>query len=394
MHWETFPAYAELVELLEGMVRNNRDTLHFEAIGTSAEGREIRAIHVAGDESSFEDKEVVLIVCGRHGDEVGTRVVGPCVLDWLLSEEAAPVLQKQHVIVVPVANPDGCEKEMFGLPSDRLSRMEKESILRVAERYIPDLVIDVHSVGRQKHGYDWGGLQAVVIDHVADAGEDRHIAYNIAGMMIEAACAEGELFLLHDVGFYRRLAGKSGAPNHTAFNNYFNRACYDAFHSLNFGIEVNHFVMTPDEVGRSATVIIKSLLRQGNHRFAWERHAGYPNRLLKGDFLASIRAFGETSGQRRRSRQNAWKNISAWDLSRNMPDPRTIQVQIRFAGARDAGAGAGASFFLAGRRTLSKVLLNGTAVAYWVAKQECGVHVFVDVQGAIGNGPAEILVQY
>ena len=394
MHLESFPGYAELVGILEGMVRDNRDTLRFETIGTSAAGRQIKAIHVAREESSLEEKEVVLIVCGRHGDELGTRVVGPWVLDWLLSEEAVPVVQQQHVIIVPIANPDGCEKDIFGLPSDRLSRMEKESILRAAQRYIPDLVIDVHSVGRQKHGHDWGGLQAVVIDHAADAGEDRHIAYNIAGVMIDAACAQGELFLLHDVGFYRSLAGRSGAASPSAFNNYFNRACYDALHCLNFGIELNHFVMTPDAVGRSATAIIKSLLRQGNHRFAWERHAGYPNRLLKGDFLASIRAFGETAGQRRRSRQNGWKNISAWDLSRKMPDPRTIQVQIRFAGEKEAGAGAGAAFFLAGRRAIRKVLLNGTAVAYRVVEQECGAHVFVDVQGAMGNGQAEILVQY
>ena len=390
MHWESFPAYAELVGILEGMVRDNRDTLRFETIGTSAEGQEIGAIHVAGEESSFEEKEVVLIVCGRHGDEVGTRVVGPCVLDWLLCEEAAPVVQKQHVIVVPIANPDGCEKGVFGLPPDRLSRLEEESVLRLADRYIPDLVIDVHSVGREKHGHDWGGLQAVVIDAAADAGEDRHIAFKMALQTIEVARAQGELFLLHDVSFYRNLASRAGSALPAAFNNHLNRACYDRFHSLNFGVEVNHFVMTPDAVARSATVAIRALLEQGNRRFAGERHAGYPNRLLKGDFLSAIRASGDSPGERRRSRRRLWHDIGAWNLSRKMPDPQQIGVRVRCGGDLGAAASAEVSFFSAGRRPPQEVRLNGAAVSCPVSQEACGSHVFVKIEGALVNRKAEI----
>ena len=120
MRFASFPSYAELMTRLDRLVRDHPRRLRWETIGTSAAGEDVRAVHVGRGDGRSEDKEVAVIVCGRHGDEVGTRVVGPALLEWLLSADAAPVRARQHVIVVPVANPDGCARGEFGLPPDRL----------------------------------------------------------------------------------------------------------------------------------------------------------------------------------------------------------------------------------------------------------------------------------
>jgi hypothetical protein len=391
MHFDTFPSYARLLELLERMVSENPKILKFETIGTSPEGRDIKAIHAATDAAPLQAKEVVLIICGRHGDELGTRVAGPAVIDWLLSAEAVPILENQHIMIVPVANPDGCAKEKFGLPPDRLSHMEKECLVRLADRYIADLVIDVHSVGKQKLDFNWAGLQAVVIDREADAGEDQHINFKMADSIIEAARAENQLFLLHGIEFYRKLRERLSAPTPGAFNNYFNRACYDALHCLNFGIELNHFVLAPDEVGQSAATIIKALLLLGNRSFPWEFAPGYPNRLLKGDFLASIRACGQTPGERRTSRKKLWPTIASWNISRAMPAPVTIQVKVGYSGTKKNSPPAGICFFAAGRRPIKTVLLDGSPVPALSVEEKAGAHVWVQVPAGIGEKQVEIV---
>jgi hypothetical protein len=392
VHFESFPSYATLVASLERLVRENSRVLRFETIGTTAAGKEVLAVHAAREDLPLEEKEVVFIVCGRHGDELGTRVVGPALLHWLLSAEAAPVLAKQHLVVVPVANPDGCEKGVFGLPPDRLSSLEEETVLRLADLYIPDLIIDVHSVGREKRGLDWGGLQAVVIDAAGEAGEDRQITFKMALEAIDAACARGEFFLLHDVAHYRRRAARAaaGAATAAAFNHHLNGACYKRFHALNFGLEVNHFVRTPDEAARSGAVVIQSLLYQGSRRFAGERHIGYPNRLLKGDYLAALRAAGETAGERRRARRNLWPGTEEWEIAREMPDAETIQIHVRYSGKKNDAAEV--SFFAFGRPP-REVRRNGEAVSCDFVEHACGTQVFVPLEDAMIDGKIEIFAR-
>ena len=159
---ETFFSYQELMDWIFEFADHNQDIVSMETIGRSNEGRDIQAVHITDKRYPIDHKEVVLIVLGRHGDELGTRVVGPAVLQWLASPEAKQHLKSQHILVVPVANPDACVKEIFGLPAFRLSSLEKNSLIKFGLKYIPDVVLDIHSVGKEKHGFNWGGLEAVI----------------------------------------------------------------------------------------------------------------------------------------------------------------------------------------------------------------------------------------
>jgi zinc carboxypeptidase len=397
MHFNDYPSYTELREQLESMVRQNDSVAWAETIGRSTEGREIRAIHVTNREVPIEEKEISLVICGRHGDELGTRVVGPFLLEWLCSAKAESLLMHQHVILVPIANPDGCANVSFGLPRDRLSKMEQQTILRIAGELVPDVVIDVHSLGKEKYGYHWGGLQAVVIDHKAASGEDQFIIQNMASQVIQTACDQGYHYLLHDVGFYQNLGQRIKAVSSSGYNDHFSKACYNAFHSLTFGVEVNHFFYTPDDTGQSGKRIIRALLLTGNRHYPWEYYAGFPNRLLGGDFLASIRARGITAGERRRSRQEIWQNIDGFVKYqapyRKTPSKHAIEIICKYSGSQKIAQGFTLCFCLARQSKIKKIQLNAEAVDYQVKEASCCKHVFVDVANLAIVDEKEILVE-
>ena len=106
MKIESYFAYEKINNWIEKYENNYRTIASVERIGYSDEGRDIKAVHVTNNSVPISDKEIALIIIGRHGDELGTRVVGPAVLEWLASEAAQKTRDRQHIIVVPVANPD------------------------------------------------------------------------------------------------------------------------------------------------------------------------------------------------------------------------------------------------------------------------------------------------
>jgi len=169
MKFDSFLNYEILEDWVEAYVSNHEEIARSEVIATSAEGRPIRAVHITNADLPDNDKETALVIVGRHGNEIGTRVVGPAVLEWLASDAAKEILDRQHIIVVPVANPDGCALTVFGLPVYHLSGLEKRSLLPLAAKYPPDVVLDVHSLGKETSmGLNWGGLEAIVIDQKAN----------------------------------------------------------------------------------------------------------------------------------------------------------------------------------------------------------------------------------
>ena len=171
MPFDSFIDYEALENWIDRFLDVHETIARAEVLAETVEGRPIGAVHLTDPGVSENDKEVALIVIGRHGNEIGTRVVGPAVFEWPASAAAQEILERQHIIVVPVANPDGCAHTVFGLPVYRLSGLEKRSLLPLAAAHPPDVVLDILSLGRETGmGLNWGGLEAIVIDHTADAG--------------------------------------------------------------------------------------------------------------------------------------------------------------------------------------------------------------------------------
>ena len=93
-----FPTWPEIRDRVERFVEENREIARIETIGRSAEGRKICAVFVTDNAQSARKKEIVLIVMGRHGDELGTRTVGLRLLEWLSSPQASDILVHQQIV--------------------------------------------------------------------------------------------------------------------------------------------------------------------------------------------------------------------------------------------------------------------------------------------------------
>jgi hypothetical protein len=368
-----FPSYRQIRADAGAFVRRHDAIARLESLGVSDEGRDVPAVIVSDPTVASDQKQMALIVCGRHGSELGSRVVGMGVLKWLASEAGAETRRRQHVVVVPVANPDGCVREEFFAPTDGLSALEERTILSLAERYSPDAVVDVHSLG----GSD---IEAVIAAHTTRCAEDECIQYAVASEMVEAAARQGYPFDIH------------AAPFPGAYNNFFSGACYERFHSLAFGMEVNHEALGPVEAAASGTEAIAALLAAGNRRAGWQRTRGYPNELLIGSFSTSVRPGGADAAARRRSRVEVWTNRAAFGaVHREMPDAGTVRVTMAYEGNALA-APCELCCRLRGRPKVRRARLNGSSVTQEACYDGSSTFVFAPI-AALTAGSYELIIE-
>lgn len=361
MDHNSFPSLDNVYQALEQIADKNSDFAHVESLGASDEGRDIKAAYVTDNSLPEAEKEVALVVCGRHGSELGTRVVGNALLEWLLSAEGEETRCRQVVIIVPVANPDGCVREEFFAPNDGLSEIEQNTIAKLAWANQPGLVIDVHSLAKSD-------MEAIITANTSDSGEDVFIHKALAAKAAEDAERQGYPFQVHAVGLSNN------------YNNFFCGMCYENFHSLAFGIEVNHYSLRPEETAESGVAVISSLLKAGNTRPPWEPHPGYPNRILIGDFSAAIRAAGDSAAERRESRSKIWQNRNHFAvLRRETLDRYTVKVSTEYSG--DAlSCKALLCCRIRGFPVVKRVCLNGKDVDIHICRDKCSIYVCADIQ--------------
>jgi hypothetical protein len=361
MNSADFPQFDDIQRNLGRFAQDHSDIAHLRSLGKSPEGREITALQVTDPQLRSDDKEIALVVCGRHGNELGTRAVGPALLDWLASGEAAQVRRSQLTIVVPVANPDGCARGEFHAPSTELSRTETATIAALAETCQPDLVLDVHSLGA-------GDLEAIITANTTLQAEDDYIHGELARRAVQAAARAGFPFLVEAV------------PRAPAYNNFFCERCYNRFHSLVFGMEVNHFTLRPEEAARSGVAAITGLFSSATQRFPWEPHPAYPNRVLVGNFATSIRGTGATARARRESRSLLWQNRTFFQpIKRETPHPGTVRVTTAYSGD-DLPCALSLCCRLRGHHLAPAVSLNGRRLDFQVYPDDCSTYICADAQ--------------
>ncbi|MCK4298820.1 MAG: hypothetical protein KAX80_04770, partial [Planctomycetes bacterium] len=335
-----FPSLEDIYSACEEFVTKHAPLARLETLGSSPEGRPVQAVFVTEPSVPPSEKEVALFVCGRHGNELGTRVVGLALLEWLASEAGAETRRKQLVVVVPVANPDGCVREEFFAPDDGLSETEQATIAQLASSLRPDAVLDVHSMSA-------GDTEAVITAHTTAAGEDEFVHRAVGVRMVEGAARAGYPFALHRVHLS------------DGYNNFFCGMCYERLHSLAFGMETNHFALTPEESAESAVAAITPLLRTGNQRAPWQCSPGYPNRIIVGELRSSIQATGTCPEEVRESRCRLWaaRRHFAWPR-REMPNPHTLQLSTDYTGEEE-GFAFSLCCRLRGEPDVRNVSLNG-----------------------------------
>jgi hypothetical protein len=352
----------EVYRWVDDFVARNQAIAYQETIGKSVEERAIPAVFITNRNIPNQDKQVAIVTLARHGQELGCRVVGPEILHYLASDEAREIRDKQIIIVVPVANPDGFVLNQFCSSQTSLTRTERLVLGGICKAHPPDMMIDFHSLGKEGGSqYDSGDMEVILPANTTRWGMDEQIHQYVAGRMKEAAEAAGwpyEIHTLEDLAAYKFAQKEIGnmpytylqeklfllhmhdsydnydIPEEATYTNYTCGPAYEKWHSLVFGMETNHWgIAKPGDIASSGLVPCSALFKLGNSRFSWERDRGYPVNLLQGDFRISLRAVGRNAAERRSSRTRIWSERMRFNIpQRQMPDRETTVARVRYFG--------------------------------------------------------------
>jgi len=408
----------EVYDWLDAFVAKNRDIAHKEIIGKSYPDKwDVPAVFVTNRAVPDKDKQIAVVTLTRHGQEVGTRVTGPEILDYLATSDAKEIRDNQVVIVVPVVNPEGFIACKFNSLLTGLTNNERQVLGPFFEKYTPDTIIDYHSLGRWEGSkYDHGDMECIVPANVTKWGQDEQIHLYVAKKMVEAAEEAGypyEIHTLEDIWCYyfgdMALGTYSWQPikektyllttQHpydgydapfidpnkpekllAPAKGYTNYTCGPAnrkWHSLVFGMETNHWSMTNlGDIATSGMVPCRELLKMGSTRFPWEKDVGYPVNILQGDFRVSIRSVGKNASERRASRIRLWGEKMNFDMpQREMPDQETTISRVRYFG-KDLPI----EFALCLRmrqNPIKSVTLGGRNVEFETFKDKCSNFLYI-----------------
>jgi hypothetical protein len=352
----------EIYRWLDDLVAENREIAYIKKIGTSPDHWDIPAVFVTNKGIPDDDKQIAVVTLGRHGQELGTRVVGPQILNYLVSDDAKQVRDTQVVIVVPVVNPDGFVRNEFHSSLFRLTKTERLVLGGLFKAYPPDMVIDFHSLDKLSGSkYDRGDMEVIIPANTMRWGMDEQIHQYVAQKMQLAAENAGwpyEIHTLEDLAGYYFGGTEIGempwkylqekvfllhlqdsydaydVPEGAAYTNYTCGAAYMKWHSLVFGMETNHYAPSdPKDVALSGMLPCRALLEMGSKRFPWEKDIGYPVNILHGDFRISIRPLGGKASDRRDSRTRIWAERTHFSPpQREMPDRETTIARVRYFG--------------------------------------------------------------
>ena len=141
-----------------------------------------------------------------------------------------------------------------------------------------------------------------------------------------------------------------------------------------------------------------TLLNMGNCVFPWEFYDGYPNRIISGDFLASLRPRGKDARERRNSRKEIWANRhlfrTPFDPYREMLDTHSVKATVKYTGEAGIAGGITVSLRIRGNPDIKRAALNGERVDYYKKEDECSTYVFVELEAIKKDDTREIIVEF
>jgi hypothetical protein len=411
----------EVYQWLDDFVGRNKNMAAKEIIGKSPDNWDIPAVLITNRQVSDDDKQTAVITLGRHGHELGTRVVGPEIMEYLIGDDAAEIRDTQVVIVVPVMNPEGFVLNEFHSSRTSLTKTERLVLGRLFDNHPPDMVIDYHSLGKEGGSkYDRGDMEVIIPANTTRWAMDEQIHQHVAQKMRDAAESAGwpyEIHTLEDLAAYYFGGAEIGnmpwtylqekvyllhmqdfsdnfhIPEESAYTNYTCGPAYLKWHPLVFGMETNHFSLSwAGDIAASGLAPCAALLKMGSSRFPWEKDRGYPVNILHGDFRISIRPVGANASERRASRIQLWAERKNFNLpQREMPDRETTLARVRYFG-RDLPM-AFALCLRMRQSPMKRVTLDGNEVEFQIFKDNCATFVHIPVQMKTA-GTIEIIIEH
>jgi hypothetical protein len=154
------------------------DLIRLEQFGVSPEGRPIYAVMVSKDGPAFDPKKPVLLVqAGIHPGEIDGKDAGMMLLRDIALYGKDGLVDKVNLILIPILSVDGHERSgAYSRPNQRgpriqgwrntatnqnlnrdymkLDQPEMRAVRALANRYDPDLYVDVHVTDGIDYQYD------------------------------------------------------------------------------------------------------------------------------------------------------------------------------------------------------------------------------------------------
>jgi hypothetical protein len=182
--FRTTPSYADTLAYLQRLEKAAPQRIHIDTFGTSPEGRPLTAVIASGD-GSFDPeaahaahKPVVLVQAGIHPGEIEGKDAGLMLLrDFAVTGKLPHLLDHVVLVYIPVFSVDGHENsspfhrinqngpqsqgfrgqsQYLNLNRDyiKADAPEMRAWLELWQRWLPDLLIDVHSTDGADYQYD------------------------------------------------------------------------------------------------------------------------------------------------------------------------------------------------------------------------------------------------
>ena len=357
-----------------------------EIIGYSKEKRPVWVVKITDSKVSEENKQNVLIAGGHHGSEESGRVSCLGLIEWLLTKEAKEVRRTQQIIIVPSANPDGAfyntryNRSNIDLGWDYFLKTgpkapETKAIAALADRYQPDVVVDVHGLA--------GGTVNEMVNTVPtrEYSTDERVFKLIAEEMKSGAEKKGYPMDGHSMswnGWYDRDQ-KEGIG-------YMITYCYRKYHSIGFLTESNESPsFSISDMKKSGSARLIALLKTGLKKYPFEYYKGYPTGVIAGSQFLSITDLGKTAGERRKSRPGLLSNLDYFHFGRKNPEKKgEIEINLDYKG-KTLDTGLGFRCRVRGKVKLKKVLYGAKVLAvsekdgYVTWKDSCSTYIQINI---------------
>ncbi|MBN1683563.1 hypothetical protein JW865_08445 [Candidatus Bathyarchaeota archaeon] len=397
----------ELFTWIDNYVKSNKEFAIKRIAGRSQDHKlEIPAVFVTNKNIPDDNKQISIITLARHGQERGARVVGPEILNYLSTNDAKPIRDKQIVIIVPILNPEGFILDEFHSSMYGITDTEKEVLGNLCNSYHPDMMVDYHSLGRLEGSkYDHGDMEVIIPANTTKWGMDEQIYKNTADRMVEYCALKGwpfEVHTLEDLANYYFGDQETGKipwkylkekvyllniqdfyenynlpnNNNIGYTNYTCGPAYLKWHTLVFGIETNHWSLKAEDIAMSGLAPCVSLLKMGQEKFPWEKTEGFPINLLYGDFRISIRAIGNSRSEIRKNREEIWNEKDKFNiLQRELINPETTLARIGYTG--DKFPLRLALCLRMRQKTIKRVLIEDKKIPFETFKDVCSTFVYI-----------------
>jgi hypothetical protein len=155
-----YPSYDDIIRECHAIASAAPSLATYAEIGKSEDGRPIPLLTITDPAVPAAQKSVFLLSGGTDGSEEVGRAVCLGMARALIDPQHRGHLQRQVVLVVPVTNPDGCERDQAdrlgnarGIPATAVhlqdqppATAEGRAMRALVEEWIPDAHVDFHGL--------------------------------------------------------------------------------------------------------------------------------------------------------------------------------------------------------------------------------------------------------